>query len=36
MCGIAGMLQANLENFVSPDMMNWPRAGELIFTPGSD
>jgi len=31
MCGIAGMLQANLENFVSPDMMNWPRSGELIF-----
>ena len=31
MCGIAGFLQANLESFVSPDMMSWPRAGELIF-----
>ena len=31
MCGIAGVLQANLERFVSPDMMNWPRSGELIF-----
>ena len=31
MCGIAGLLQANLERFVSPDMMNWPRSGELIF-----
>ena len=31
LCGIAGLLQANLERFVSPDMMNWPRSGELIF-----
>ena len=31
MCGIAGLLQANFERFVSPDMMNWPRSGELIF-----
>lgn len=31
MCGIAGLLQANLESFVSPDMMNWQRSGELIF-----
>ncbi|MBS27792.1 MAG: branched-chain amino acid ABC transporter permease [Alphaproteobacteria bacterium] len=31
MCGIAGLLQANLENFVSPDMMDWRRSGELIF-----
>ncbi|MBO6782713.1 MAG: branched-chain amino acid ABC transporter permease [Alphaproteobacteria bacterium] len=31
MCGIAGLLQANLERFVSPDMMSWPRSGELIF-----
>jgi len=30
MCGIAGLLQANFERFVSPDMMNWPRSGELI------
>jgi branched-chain amino acid transport system permease protein len=31
MCGLAGLLQANLERFISPDMMNWPRSGELIF-----
>ena len=31
MCGVAGLLQANFERFVSPDMMNWPRSGELIF-----
>jgi len=31
MCGIAGLLQANFERFVSPDMMNWSRSGELIF-----
>lgn len=31
MCGVAGLLQANLESFISPDMMNWPRSGELIF-----
>jgi len=31
MCGVAGLLQANLEGFISPDMMNWPRSGELIF-----
>ena len=31
MCGVAGLLQANLERFVSPDMMSWPRSGELIF-----
>ena len=30
-CGIAGFLQANLERFVSPDMMNWARSGELIL-----
>ncbi len=30
-CGLAGFLQANLERFVSPDMMYWPRSGELIF-----
>ncbi|MDJ0949540.1 MAG: branched-chain amino acid ABC transporter permease [Alphaproteobacteria bacterium] len=30
-CGLAGILQANLEKFVSPDMMYWPRSGELIF-----
>lgn len=31
MCGLAGILQANLEKFVSPDMMHWTRSGELIF-----
>lgn len=31
MCGLAGFLQANLERFVSPDMMNWHRSGELIL-----
>lgn len=30
-CGLAGILQANLEKFVSPDMMHWTRSGELIF-----
>ncbi len=29
--GLAGILMANLEKFISPDMMNWPRSGELIF-----
>jgi len=31
MCGVAGLLQANLKRFVSPDMMNGHRSGELIF-----
>ncbi len=31
LCGAAGFLQANLERFVSPDMMNWHRSGELIL-----
>lgn len=30
-CGVAGMLMANFEKFVSPDMMDWPRSGEIIF-----
>ncbi len=30
-CGLAGILWANLERFVSPDMMYWTRSGELIF-----
>ena len=30
-CGLAGILQANFERFVSPDMMDWPRSGELMF-----
>lgn len=30
-CGIAGVLSANVESFVSPDIMHWTRSGELIF-----
>ena len=30
-CGLAGILMANFEKFVSPDMMDWPRSGELMF-----
>ena len=30
-CGLAGILQANFERFVSPDMMDWPRSGEVMF-----
>ena len=26
MCGLSGILSANLEDFVSPDMMSWPRS----------
>jgi branched-chain amino acid transport system permease protein len=31
MCGMAGLLSANLELFVSPDTLWWPRSGEMIF-----
>ena len=31
MCALAGVLSANVEKFVSPDMMHWTRSGELIF-----
>ena len=31
MCTIAGVLSANVEKFVSPDVMHWTRSGELIF-----
>ncbi len=31
MCGLAGMLLGNFAGFISPDMMSWPRSGELIF-----
>jgi branched-chain amino acid transport system permease protein len=24
-------LEANFEKFVSPDTLNWPRSGEMIF-----
>lgn len=30
-CAVAGVLSANFEGFVSPDMMWWPRSGEMIF-----
>ncbi len=30
-CGLAGVLTANFEQFISPDLMDWPRSGELIF-----
>jgi len=30
LCGIAGILQANLTQFVSPAYMGWSRSGELI------
>ena len=31
MCGLAGILEANMEKFVSPDTLNWSRSGEMIF-----
>ena len=31
MCGIAGALYANLNEFVSPDYMHWTRSGELMI-----
>jgi branched-chain amino acid transport system permease protein len=31
MAGIAGALLGNFTNFISPEMMNWVRSGELIF-----
>ena len=31
MGGLSGLLSANFEDFVSPDMMFWPVSGELIF-----
>ncbi len=31
MCGLAGALLANFQSFISPDMMSWPRSGELMF-----
>ncbi len=29
--GVAGFLQANFTNFITPDMMGWTRSGELMF-----
>lgn len=31
MTGLSGLLSANFEDFVSPDMMQWTFSGELIF-----
>lgn len=31
MCGLAGWLLGNFTDFISPDMMDWTRSGELIF-----
>jgi branched-chain amino acid transport system permease protein len=31
MCGLAGALLANFTSFISPEMMDWTRSGELIF-----
>lgn len=31
MCAAAGILSANIEKFVSPDVMYWTKSGELIF-----
>ena len=31
MCGLAGALLGNFTTFISPDMMNWSRSGELMF-----
>jgi branched-chain amino acid transport system permease protein len=30
-CGMAGWLLGNFTNFISPEMMDWTRSGELIF-----
>ncbi len=30
-CGYAGALLGNFTNFISPEMMDWTRSGELIF-----
>ncbi len=31
MCGYAGALLANFTTFISPEMMDWTRSGELMF-----
>ena len=31
MCGYAGALLGNFTEFISPEMMDWTRSGELIF-----
>jgi len=31
LCGLAGFLNGNFTNFVTPEMMGWTRSGELMF-----
>jgi branched-chain amino acid transport system permease protein len=31
MCGYAGALLGNFTTFISPEMMDWSRSGELMF-----
>ncbi|MEX2453801.1 MAG: branched-chain amino acid ABC transporter permease, partial [Rhodospirillaceae bacterium] len=31
MCGVAGLLLANLTEFVTPDFMRWQRSGEIMI-----
>lgn len=31
MCGYAGVLLGNFTTFISPEMMDWTRSGELLF-----
>jgi branched-chain amino acid transport system permease protein len=31
LCSVAGVLLGNFAGFISPDIMSWPRSGELIF-----
>ena len=31
LCGIAGLFLGNFTSFISPEMMDWTRSGELIF-----
>ena len=31
LCGYAGALLGNITSFISPEMMDWTRSGELIF-----
>ncbi|HHI82411.1 MAG TPA: branched-chain amino acid ABC transporter permease [Rhizobiales bacterium] len=30
-CGLAGVLMANFSTFISPEMIDWTRSGELLF-----
>jgi branched-chain amino acid transport system permease protein len=31
MCGFAGALLGNFNSFISPEMIDWTRSGELMF-----